>query len=534
VKYRSHIGQDRWVSEVLRKKRGGYFLELGALDGVTASNTYWLEHQLGWNGLCVEPNPAYFKILCSKRSCIAVNRALWTESNIVMQLHDAHGLSRLTHLPDEPSTAALREKITKGTVAVDTITLLDLLQRFDSPVLIDYMSMDIEGSELAVIGSMDFSKYRFGLLSVEVNSDEQLRHELRLLLANYGYESCTLRNDELFYSLSNLDELTAGNYEHPAHVCDRVLNSYVVYDFKDKPPLTKGAIMPRPWLREFRGHAEWVEASEQMMDFSQVSSGLDDRLINQRKPFRVMGYCAFCLEATSMEVSWYYSGSAFGEVWPAWTETFVCSNCGLNSRMRAVYDYVVNELSVSQDSRVYMPEQVTLGFRRWGDRFINLAGSEYMGANIESGTLVRRDGYPDMIRHEDLMSLSFSNESFDLVVSQDIFEHVPEYDKAFIECFRVLSTGGSLIFSIPFFPMMEKTIIRAEVLSGGEVRHIHAPEFHGNPVSGDGALCYQNFGWDILDQLRSSGFSDVKANFYWGPWCGYYGSPFFVFSARKL
>jgi hypothetical protein len=65
------------------------------------------------------------------------------------------------------------------------------------------------------------------------------------------------------------------------------------------------------------------------------------------------------------------------------------------------------------------------------------------------------------------------------------------------------------------------------------VQHILPPEFHGNPVSNEGSLCFQNFGWDLLDALRHAGFKQPKANMYWGPWAGHIGFPFFVISAHK-
>ncbi|MDA9981739.1 hypothetical protein N9H39_03180 [Gammaproteobacteria bacterium] len=55
--FQSQAGQDRWVVETLKGKKNGFFLEIGASDGVNLSNTYALERELGWTGCCVEPNP---------------------------------------------------------------------------------------------------------------------------------------------------------------------------------------------------------------------------------------------------------------------------------------------------------------------------------------------------------------------------------------------------------------------------------------------------------------------------------------------
>ena len=67
----SDRGQDAWVIEIFNGKRGGYFLELGAADGFSESNTFLLEKKFGWSGLCIEPNPAQFQLITERyrRTC---------------------------------------------------------------------------------------------------------------------------------------------------------------------------------------------------------------------------------------------------------------------------------------------------------------------------------------------------------------------------------------------------------------------------------------------------------------------------------
>jgi len=162
----------------------------------------------------------------------------------------------------------------------------------------------------------------------------------------------------------------------------------------------------------------------------------------------------------------------------------------------------------------------------------SLLGSEYMGAEHKTGDIIIRWGNLRRIRHEDLTALSFPDGEFDLAMTLDVFEHIPDYRKAFAELGRVLAPGGRLVFTIPFFYELETTRIRASVGPEGIIHHLPA-EIHGNPVSDGGSLCFQNFGWDILLDLREAGFSDAMASLYWGPWQGHLGYPFFVFSASK-
>ncbi|WP_162240580.1 FkbM family methyltransferase [Methylobacterium sp. Leaf108] len=227
MKYASHVGQDQWVTEVYRGLRGGYFLEFGAFDGVTTSNTVYLEKELGWNGICVEANPRYYKSVCANRSCITVNCALWPESRICLDLEDAHGLSKLLAVDSINSTSLTRESISKGIVSVDTLHPIELLDRFGAPAEIHYMSLDIEGAELQVLEAFDFYRYSFGLVSVEHNFEEPKRAAIRHIFKHFGYKVCELRNDDLFYHPAVLHGLSEGRCENPEHVCNRVLNSYV-------------------------------------------------------------------------------------------------------------------------------------------------------------------------------------------------------------------------------------------------------------------------------------------------------------------
>ena len=67
----SQVRQDEVVSRLLHSKRNGYFVDLAANDAVKISNTYALERYFGWNGIAIEPNPAYWEGL-SYRKCHVV------------------------------------------------------------------------------------------------------------------------------------------------------------------------------------------------------------------------------------------------------------------------------------------------------------------------------------------------------------------------------------------------------------------------------------------------------------------------------
>lgn len=296
---------------------------------------------------------------------------------------------------------------------------------------------------------------------------------------------------------------------------------------------------PSIWLGSFSGKHDFDAHASRLHDVFGVLDAIDDRMLPSRHPTTLRAYCAACDKATDMRLTWHYcAANAEGSVHPAWTETAVCPECRLNSRMRALVDYLRRLRSGANGAgykRVYCAERTTPSYPVIKRLFEHVTGSEYLGPDKTPGqtSMLLTGRRPPLVRHEDLTRLSFDSSSFDLVVTQDVFEHVPDYRQAFRECARVLDNGGMMVFTIPFFFDQQTTRVRASLDTAGQIEHHLPPEFHGNPVSSEGSLCFQNFGWDILDDLKASGFIDAKASLYWGPWQGHLGFPFFVFSAAK-
>ena len=72
--FKSQFGQDRYLLTLLRNKKHGFFIELGACDGILHSNTYYFEKKLGWKGITIEPNPLYWEDLNKNRNCGLSNK----------------------------------------------------------------------------------------------------------------------------------------------------------------------------------------------------------------------------------------------------------------------------------------------------------------------------------------------------------------------------------------------------------------------------------------------------------------------------
>ncbi len=226
--YSSHIGQDAWVAECLQFNRDGFFLDFGAFDGETISNTYSLEKELGWRGICVEPNPRFYPSLCQCRQCITVNVGLWPQSRELLRFVDAHGLSMIEAYKDADANADRRGQATHGVIEVDTLNPTELLKRFDAPSLIDFLSLDVEGAEYEVPSALDLQTYAIALMTIEHNHDTPRQEKIRAYLAEFGYETVQNSDDEIFFHrahLARLSDLT-GRIVDPMTVFRRVYGSY--------------------------------------------------------------------------------------------------------------------------------------------------------------------------------------------------------------------------------------------------------------------------------------------------------------------
>ena len=104
--------------------------------------------------------------------------------------------------------------------------------------------------------------------------------------------------------------------------------------------------------------------------------------------------------------------------------------------------------------------------------------------------------------NQDLEQQTFADQSFDLVVTQDVFEHVFDVDAAAREIARTLRPGGAHIFTTPLVRKAQPSEQRATRASDGTVRHLAEPEYHGNPVDPKGSLVTWHFGFDLATWIQ--------------------------------
>ena len=179
----SQIEQDLKVLKYFDYKKNGYFIEVGANDGIKLSNTYLLEKDYNWKGICIEPVPSIFNKLKKNRKSINLNYAVYNVDNKIVNLKVADLLSGITVDIDRHKNI-LKNKDIK----IKTKTLTSILDKYKAPKYIDYLSIDTEGSELKILHGIDFEKYKFRYINIEHNHIEPRRTKMRIYLEKNGYK----------------------------------------------------------------------------------------------------------------------------------------------------------------------------------------------------------------------------------------------------------------------------------------------------------------------------------------------------------
>lgn len=246
------------------------------------------------------------------------------------------------------------------------------------------------------------------------------------------------------------------------------------------------------------------------------------------KSFQFKGYCKVCDRSSEFLVDYRHSHQVDGVNIPNWRERLVCPTCSLNNRMRSAIHLFLEECQPQKNSKIYLTEQVTPLYDYFKQNFSNVTGSEYLEEKIPYGSLTENG-----IRNESLTGLTFNDGEFDFILSFDVLEHIPDYNQAFAECYRVLNKNGKMLFTVPFCKWSELNIIRAKIDDTGKIVHLEEPVYHGDPLNDEGILCFQDFGWEILKELKEVGFNNVKAIVYGSSFYGYLGGGHIAFIAEK-
>lgn len=202
--YASQVGQDLIVDRLFGGMRSGVFVDVGAHDGVTLSNTAFLEHERGWTGLCIEPNPAVFEKLQQNRARCIEAAIGPSQGTLPFRVIEGYGemLSGLEGSYSATDLARIERDIAAHGGAWKVIDVpvrrLDEALRTAGITRVDYMTIDVEGGELGVLESIELADFDVAVLSVENNFNSS---SIRKAMRRQGYRHLfRLAHDDFFVS----------------------------------------------------------------------------------------------------------------------------------------------------------------------------------------------------------------------------------------------------------------------------------------------------------------------------------------------
>jgi FkbM family methyltransferase len=180
---KSSLRQDMFVLNEFKFKRDGYFIELGAADGFDSSNTHLLEYKFNWKGILVEAAKIWHIDLKENRKGNIETNCIWKTSGDELIFNEVP-----TDKKSELSTIDIFSNKAFGKkYKVKTISLADLLLKYNAPKQIDYLSIDTEGSEFEILNAFDFNLYDIKIITCEHNATLN-KKKIYNLLINNGYK----------------------------------------------------------------------------------------------------------------------------------------------------------------------------------------------------------------------------------------------------------------------------------------------------------------------------------------------------------
>ena len=206
MEYKSQYNQDRFLNENLFKnKKNGVFVDIGAHDGVSCSNSYFYEKELGWNGLCIEPIPELFNQLDKVRDCHKIMGCAWNE-NTTKTFRYVKGIEMLSGILDTYDDAHIKriddecdaEQKQYEDIEMKCYDVNELLEKYNL-YNIDMFSIDTEGSEYEILKNIDFKKFNIRVVLVENNYNNQ--NLVELMVKNGYVLAAKLNIDDVYLKI---------------------------------------------------------------------------------------------------------------------------------------------------------------------------------------------------------------------------------------------------------------------------------------------------------------------------------------------
>lgn len=202
------------------------------------------------------------------------------------------------------------------------------------------------------------------------------------------------------------------------------------------------------------------------------------------------GYCPICAaETTFIE---------YGE----WLrDEYKCARCGSIPRFRALIEVLETHLPQWRNLAIHESSAAGPASDKLARECRNYTLTYFFPA-VPPGEMYQG------VRCENLEAQTFADQSFDLVITQDVMEHILHPDRALREIARTLKPGGAHVFTVPWY-YWKKTLVRV-VEENGEIKHPEPPDYHGNPIDARGSLVIHEWGEDFIDYVyRASGLTTV-------------------------
>jgi len=195
--YYSQFKQDQLINEqFVNNHRDGYFVDVGAHDGITYSNSYFFEKELGWKGICIEPLEEEFEKLSHNRTSININACAYSHDGTVMftSVQDkkspyGHSYDMLSGITDNHGTANRVKKfdLNSKSIEIPSVRLHTIFVQ-NQVKYVDYLSVDTEGSELEVLKGIDFTAVHINLIDIEHNGNQVQMDKISKLLLGNGFK----------------------------------------------------------------------------------------------------------------------------------------------------------------------------------------------------------------------------------------------------------------------------------------------------------------------------------------------------------
>ena len=208
-RYSSQAGQDKIIKDVFfNNKKNGFFIEIGAYDGIMGSNCYHFEKYLNWDGIALEPSSIQFEKLKKNRKCKLFNDAISYEVKEVEFMEVTEGLTQMSGINNDSfkrniniisnNHASKMRAINMKTITFDQIV--------SKNTKIDYLSVDIEGEEMDLLNSINFNDYEIKVISVENNIPKTQNFKNFFDIKNFTYYD-RVGQDEIFYNSNSNDNI---------------------------------------------------------------------------------------------------------------------------------------------------------------------------------------------------------------------------------------------------------------------------------------------------------------------------------------